>query len=96
MKLEQLTFCMDATRRGDLLYVGVKEDYRDNVASDLKRIDHWDIEDIQKLLDNPPKSKKYLPVGFFTELREVDEELILLRKHRNKYYDMYGERWYPY
>jgi len=50
------------------------------------------ISHIVELLTVPKKERKLVPCGFYTYEDYVKEEPVLLRKHHNKYYDIYGNR----
>lgn len=94
MNLRELAFCVDATNKGDQLYIGVQQDFRDNYIVDLKAISTGcSIDELQKRIDEAVRVKRHRAVGFYSFDMEFDEKPILLRKHRNKYYDMEGKRW---
>ena len=92
MTLEQLQFCLDTVKKGDELYVAYETDFRYKEFEDPKIVTRQDISHIIELLTVPKKDKEHRPYGFFTIEEDAERTPILLRKHRNKYYDVYGNR----
>lgn len=91
MTLEQLNFCLNVINKGDDLYVAYEENVVRKEYTDPKIVTHQDISQIVELLTVPKKERKHVPLGFFTYEDDIEEEEpVLLRKHRNKYYNIYG------
>lgn len=92
MTLEQLTFCLYTVNKGDELYVAYEENFLRREYTNPKIVTRQDISQIVELLTVPKKERKHVPLGFYTYEDDVEETPVLLRKHRNKYYDIYGNR----
>ena len=92
MTLEQLNFCLYTVNKGDELYVAYEENFLRKEYTNPKIVTRQDISYIVELLTVPKKERKHVPLGFYTFEDDVEEEPVLLRKHRNKYYDIYGNR----
>ena len=92
MTLEQLNFCLYTVNKGDELYVAYEENFLRKEYTDSKIVTRQDISQIVELLTVPKKERKHVPLGFYTFEDDVEEHPVLLRKHRNKYYDIYGNR----
>lgn len=91
MTLEQLSFCLYTVNKGDDLYVAYEENFLRKEYTKLKIVTRQDISHIVELLIVPKKENKY-PYGFFTYGDNDEQNPVLLRKHRNKYYDIHGNR----
>ena len=98
MNFREIAFCIDAARKGDHLFIGTVDDcypYDSEIHCEhLKPIDNLDIAQVQEILDAPATHKAHRAMGFFTEWYDAVDELKLLRKHRNKYYDIDGNKVY--
>jgi hypothetical protein len=92
MTLEQLNLCLYTVNKGDQLYVAYEENIVRKEYTNPKIVTCQDISHIVELLTVPKKEKKFVPCGFYTRYNDVEEQPVLLRKHRNKYYDIYGNR----
>ena len=92
MNLEQLNFCLYTVNKGDDLYVAYEESFLRKRYTNPKIVTRQDISHIVELLTVPKKERKNVPFGFFTFEEDVEKEPVLLRKHRNKYYDIRGNR----
>ena len=92
MTLEQLNFCLYTVNKGDQLYVAYEESFVRKEYTNSKIVTRQDISQIVELLTVPKKMRKYVPLGFYAFEDDVEEQPVLLRKHRNKYYDIYGNR----
>lgn len=92
MTLEQLNFCLSTVNKGDELYVAYEESFLRREYTNAKIVTSQDISHIVELLTVPKKERKFVPFGFYTVEDDVEKEPVLLRKHRNKYYNIYGER----
>ena len=92
MTLEQLSFCLYTVNKGDQLYVAYEESFVRKEYTNPKIVTCLDISRIVELLTVPKKERKHVPLGFYSFEDDVEEQPVLLRKHRNKYYDIYGNR----
>jgi hypothetical protein len=92
MTLEQLNFCLYTVNKGDQLYVAYEENFVRKEYTNPKIVTYQDISHIVELLTVPKKERKHVPLGFYAFEDDVEEQPVLLRKHRNKYYDIYGNR----
>lgn len=97
MNFREIAFCVEAARKGDHLFIGTVDDcypYDGIHCEHLRLIDNLDITQVQEILDAPATHKAHRAAGFFTEWYDAPDELKLLRKHRNKYYDIDGNKVY--
>lgn len=93
MNFEQLQFCLDTVKKGDSLlicyrdYNSVKREY-----SHPTNITCEHISKIVEMLITPKTVKEYRPYGFFSHEIDIEKEPTLIRMHKNKFYDMYGNK----
>ena len=93
MNFEQLQFCLDTVKKGDSLlicyrdYNSVKREY--NHPTNITR---ENIFKIVEMLTTPKTVKEHKPCGFYSFEVDVEKEPTLIRMHKNKFYDMYGNK----
>ena len=92
MTLEQLNFCLNTIKKGDDLYVAYEESFARKEYTNPKIVTRQNISHIVELLTFPKKERKHVPCGFYAYENDVEKEPVLLRKHRNKYYNIYGKQ----
>lgn len=93
MNFEQLQFCLDTVKKGDSIlicyrdYNSVTEEY-----SHPTNVTREDISKIIEMLTTPKTVKERRPYGFFSCEMDIEKEPTLIRMHKNKFYDMYGNK----
>lgn len=92
MTLEQLNFCLDTVKKGDELYIAYEENFVRKEYACPKLVTHQDISYIVELLTIPKKVRQRIPYEFYIYEDYDKETPVLLRKHRDKYYDIHGNR----
>mgnify|MGYP003464469739 CR=1 FL=1 len=88
MTFEQFNFCLNTVKKGDSLIIGYSDSYK-NEYNNCVNVTREDISYITELLKTPKKVKKVCDQGFIIE---TEEEPILIRGHKNKFYDEYGNK----
>lgn len=93
MTFEQFNFCLNTVKKGDSLIIGYREhDSYKNEYSNCINVTKEDISYITELLKTPKKVKEMRNQGFFCCEIEIEKEPVLIRGHKNKFYDEYGNK----
>lgn len=100
MDIREIAFCVDTINKGDDLYVGILEDFKwdDKIHCNIKYyIDNLSIERIDEVFKNlrGRLHESYKAFGSYSVSYVEPKVPILVRRHRNKYYNIDGERVYP-
>lgn len=55
-------------------------------------LENWDKSLIVEMLTTPKTVKEHKPCGFYSYEANIEKEPTLIRMHKNKFYDMYGNK----
>ena len=93
MTFEQFNFCLNTIKKGDSLIIGYRDyDSYKKEYSNCVNVTKEDISYITELLKTPKKAKEMHSQGFFNFEIEIEKEPALIRGHKNKFYDEYGNK----
>lgn len=93
MTFEQFNFCLDTVKKGDSLIIGYRAcDSYKKEYSNCVNVTKEDISYITELLKTPKKVKGWHSQGFFRCEVEIEIKPALIRGHKNKFYDEYGDK----
>lgn len=93
MTFEQFNFCLNTVKKGDSLIIGYRDyDSYKKEYSNCVNVTKEDISYITELLKTPKKVKEMRSQGFFSFEIEIEKEPVLIRGHKNKFYDEYGNK----
>lgn len=92
MTFEELQFCLDTVKRGDKLFIGYESSWLHREYTNLIPITNEKISKVVEMLITPKIAKERRPYGFYNLEVNVTRDASLIRMHKNKYFDMYGNK----